>query len=256
MRTIGIVGRYFCGSTILGRLMNLLPGVVSVGEVRHLLLGKKFWTCTACAGIMQDRGPCRELMKIKAPLTPKNLYAKVAAAHGTDILVPGDKQPKFYEQATEPGTMDAIVLFKSPLAFAASDLRPHPEHVDQNGNPIFPPIGVNKSMRRFREFYEPLLEWEHPRRTIYIGLEAFIASYPYSMGFLARMLDLPAPTRFPKFKNIPHHNVLGNHKANQADKLWVDMRWEQELTPRQRHLVLDNEDTWMLYRRLMGRMGL
>lgn len=248
MRVIGIVGRAFCGSTILSRMLNAVPDVVSVGEAYQILAHPSYCKCTSCGD------ECRYINSERFQRTkPRTLYQDVASVFDTDILIVSDKSPKRYKQLVQPGqTFDAIVMYKSPQAFAASDKRGHPDHVTFRGRKAFRPLNVRESLRLTAGFYARALRWEQPRRKAYLSLEQLVRNPHYTLSWLCWTLNLTPPPRID-FDDIKWHNVMGNKRASKARKLSLDLRWKHELLPKEKKLIAQHKRIHAVYQEMENK---
>jgi len=94
MKIIGIVGASFCGSTLFGRVLSSLPGVIYPGELHWLLDPHRVPLCYKCGHGCPIYGRSAERR-----ITPQNIYEQVAEAEGgCDVLVSGDKSLDHYQR--------------------------------------------------------------------------------------------------------------------------------------------------------------
>jgi hypothetical protein len=229
--------------------MNVIPGVESVGEVRHLQLGPDFVKCTAHKNcdVFNDHN-------FGDVIYDEDLYQHVADACETNTLIISDKRTKHYERFIAHHDFDAIVLFKSIYAFAASDKRHHPRHKDRRGNPIFPPVSIAKSMKMFCDGYDPVLNWSLPKRKVYVSLEHLCVDPRGQLKRICELLGLQdPPTLIPELKSIDCHNVLGNYEGARSPKLFVDNRWKKELSYKQKRRIESNLKAKNLYKTLLEK---
>jgi hypothetical protein len=216
MRTIVIVGHWFCGSTLLNGLVNGVPGVAGVGELQWLK-DDRGTTCSACGGRDCDlvRGVCRP------GLRDSNLYRRAAEALGCEVLVTSDKVPRTIERFIVPGAADGVLMFKRPEAFAASFARHKSEDTPRSC---------------FLQFYPQALVWcaAQLRRFVVLEYEKVAARPRRTMEDLCMRLHLPQP------EVIEHppktwHNIRGNmvslkSKRYKERPIHLDERWRDELT--------------------------
>jgi len=246
MRVIGIVGRAFCGSTILSRLLNAIPGVVSVGEAYQVLFHASYARCTVC-------GPQCEFIKPSrfAGVNDSMLYDSFGQTFHTQIIAVSDKLQKRYQRYIQPHhEFDGIVLFKQPEAFAASDKRGHANHRMLNGKQVFNAIPVTESLRLTADYYEGVLQWSAPRSKVYVELNRIVENPQMELDRICDALDMPYGN-VGDFDSIKWHNVMGNNQARKATKLEKDERWRTELTPLEKSLVGSNNRMRKLMKTLM-----
>lgn len=243
MIVVGIVGRAFCGSTILSRMLNIIPGLVSVGEAYQILSHPSYIHCTTCGGNCDYLRPERFINT-----TEKTLYDDIGNVFNTNVLAVSDKLISRYEKFVQPHhDFYAIVLSKSAYAFAASDKRGHPDHTTYKGHKVFKPLTVKESLRLTTSAYTDAVSWNKPTKKIHIFLEDFVV---YPSGQLRKICDAFAFNYPPKklVDKVAHnlntaecHNLMGNKKATKANSLQQDYRWMRELSDREKQIIRDCE---------------
>ena len=244
MRAIAVTGRRFSGSTILCRMLDLVPGVVGVGETDWLMNGTMI--CTSCGK------SCKYFnSKNFSNVSADRLYRRIANCFDTDVLITSDKRLHYLEQVTPPKTLDVVVVFKSPFAFAASDKRGHPRHRKSSGELLFPKMGIERSTKLFRKYYNKILQWDHPRSKVFVSLERLMIDHVVAMSKVCDALDLPEPGPIFSMAGTKHHFVLGNYDAMDSLHLGVDDRWVEELSDQQKARIARNKKAIRLYNKLL-----
>ena len=212
-RIIGIVGRDFCGSTLLSRLFSCIKGVTPAGEMHWLvdapsggsIITDAGWPVTRKCVVHGDS--CDKLTPtfVDAPHSPDTLYAEVAQAMDASILVSADKAIRHYERFTKPEEMDAVVLFKTPQAQAVSDIRNEKREFD-------------RALARWTFVYESIIGWctfhRYPRSFIFVSYEELVADPLNMMIAICSNLGLPQPTydiveRFEKSATEKRYHCIG-----------------------------------------------
>jgi len=151
---LGIIGYNFCGSTLLSRLLGSLQGVEPCGEVHwafdpnaaNEIISAAGWpirrTCVTC-------GPTCPVFNEKFAKTrfdKRSYYDIIAKKLDCEVLVVSDKLPQHYKRFRKPGSMDGIVLYKSPQAAAWSDIKNERR-------------SIRESLERWTRLYEEILRW-------------------------------------------------------------------------------------------------
>ena len=124
MKVVGLVGASFCGSTVFGRVLSSLPGVIYPGELHWLVDKHDIPLCYMCG----DKCPVygREFEKT---VTLNNIYDRVAeSVGGCETLVSGDKGLEHYTRYTRRPDF-YILLTREPLSHIASLARVHKSSV-------------------------------------------------------------------------------------------------------------------------------
>lgn len=145
-RHIAIGGISFCGSTVLSSLLGSVDGVFNVGESHHmiersepkqvgqarnLILGgglfqwgkddpDSLFPCHSCGPrceVFDDR------FRQQLASAPAGWYGKIAAQAGARVLVSSDKNSIFLQQKDPLSDYDLVLLYKSPSAAWASELK-------------------------------------------------------------------------------------------------------------------------------------
>jgi hypothetical protein len=213
MRTIGIVGRDFCGSTLLSRLLSCVEGVTPVGEMHWLIdapsggaiITDAGWPVTRKCVVHGDS--CTKLTPefVDAPHSPSTLYSEVAKAMGASTLVSADKRISHYERFTKPGELDAIVLFKTPQNQVVSDIRNEKREFE-------------RSLARWTFVYESIIGWctfhRYPKSFIFVSYEDLVADPLNMMIAICSNLELPKPPydiaeKFEKSATEKRYHCIG-----------------------------------------------
>lgn len=220
---IAIVGRDFCGSTLLSRLLWALPGVAAPGELHWLVDIFPGTTMRTRAGYEVSRacrvhGPdCKRLGEpfVSRLFRPDRLYAEIAKRLGCETLVSSDKGPNYYEALGFEGS--AILLWKTPAQQAASDRR-------NEGRTIA------ESLEWWHDLHSKVLDESWRFDPVFVMSYGRLAADPWKqLALLADRLDLPSVIKTRRLSEIDYCHIGGSPGAQQSTDVKPDMRWAKEL---------------------------
>lgn len=228
MRIIGILGRSFCGSTLLSRLFTTIPNVASGGEMHWLVDDKSKAICVFC------RKPCPVFNQafFAQRFHQKNVYNMVWKTLGKpQVLVSSDKVPNHFARFTTPKTMDAIVLFRDLPGTCASDWKRRWKH----GRTI------DQTLTHYQGYY-PLVEafaTQHCKSVTVVSYELLTANPKAMMAAICKKLNLPSMPAIPDdLRKLPiAHQICGNRNAFMREGISTDKSWQTELNPAQKKLI-------------------
>lgn len=227
MGIVGVLGRDFCGSTMLCRLLACLEGVASGGELHWLVdaaPGRNAYTKSGfkvqpqCTVHGED---CSIYTRqfIRRAWAPAELYQKCIKRSGASWLVVTDKSVRNYSRfVSEP--ILAIVLYKTPQGQYDSDRR-HERRPVEN------------SVMSWAKEYSNILDWVGSSGLVSKKVVApydYVARYPEkALAVITKTLGLPPPPgdvleQFGKPLDIDgFHCVGGNRKAMQRHTITRDV---------------------------------
>jgi hypothetical protein len=241
MRTIGIVGRSFCGSTLLSRLLALVPGSASPGEI-HWLRDNEKMDCRICGPSCSVFTPqFRE-----AQQSDDSLYQNVAERLGVDTLISNDKTAWLYERFVRPQTMDAILMVRSPFGIAASE-----KH-----RGIFQPReSTRRSILTFLSHYALVPHWcrDFCRKTIVVMYEDLCAHPQGIVTGVCEALELPETTVPHDLSAIRFHHVGGGSHTYASRAVVLDERWKQTLNDGEQRAIREHPSVMRVYEHLRGQ---
>jgi hypothetical protein len=239
------MGRRFSGSTVLGRILDAAENAMCVGETLPIRHG--YADCRSCGGA------CRliDYEKLK-DVRPEDFYRELHQACGQHVLVTTDKPFRYVETLTQPKSFDAVFVFKSPFAFAASEKRGHPRHQRRDGAPVFRPMPVGRALDEFCGYYERALHWQRPRFKYFVSIEHLAMDYPAAIPLLFDRMGLRYPGGVVDISKLVHHFAIGNYDAMDSSAFAPDCRWITELTEAEKQEVAEHELAQSLYRHLLG----
>lgn len=148
MKNIFIVGSSFCGSTIIGNILNSHHKIFHAGEVDRLSLFQRYHgadanymlgSCALCG--LEEHMHCPVWEDLPpAPTKPQETvssYRQIVARGGKEVVIDGSKNADWlaYLHDNGLGNTGAILLSRNPLAFARS-------HQDATGAPIWAGVEV------------------------------------------------------------------------------------------------------------------
>jgi hypothetical protein len=231
-RVIGIVGRSYCGSTLLSRLLALVPNAFSCGEVFWL------WREPERLGLCTVHGQdCSVFSKIdRRSVTNANLYSKVAQSANTSTLIVSDKLPARYIKTIPRRKLDAIIMFRSPYGVMASERR-------RNESTL------GSSLVQYRKFHGTVLAWcrAFSRSTTIVSYERLV-QYPQEMlNAICDKLELERVTIPKNLHNIDYHHIRGSRTAGGTSTVSEDLLWKSILTKDQIRTIADCHDVWRSY---------
>jgi hypothetical protein len=252
-RTIGIVGRDFCGSTMLLRLFACVPGVEPVGELHWLLdapanMGVKTragWTvsreCVVCGAECEAFTP----EFVNGAHDKHLLYEQVAKRLDASVIVSGDKMPMHYERFVQPGEMDAIVLYKSPQAQVYSDMKNEERDFDD-------------ALLLWCRAYDSIIKWVmrpgFVRSVVYVCYEDLAESPLSEMSRICSALELHEPPedlveQFLSTQLDKRYHCIGcSPHSHRRGEIIVDKHWQEALTQQQKDLCRSGSAGTVLHR--------
>jgi hypothetical protein len=239
MRTIGIVGRSFCGSTLLSRLLASVPGAASPGEIHWLRDNEKMSDCRVC-------GPSCKVFTPRfwrAQQSDDSFYQNVAEHLEVETLISSDKTAWLYERFVQPQTMDAILLVRSPFGVAASE-----KH-----RGIFQPReSARRSILTFLSHYALVPHWcrDFCCKTIVVTYEDLCAHPQEMVTSICKALELPAASVPQDLSTIRSHHIGGGIHTYATKAVVLDERWKQTLNAGEQRAIREHPSVMRVYERL------
>jgi hypothetical protein len=246
-RTTGIVGRDFCGSTMLLRLFACVPGVEPVGELHWLLDAPAVGSIKTKAGwsVSRECVVCgSECPVFTSDFIGRNhdktvLYEQVAKQLNAAVIVSADKMPMHYERFVAPGQMDAIVLYKSPMAQVYSDMKNEERSFDE-------------ALLLWTRAYDNIIKWcARPgfvRSAIYVCYEDLAGNTQSEMERICEHLEVQAPPgdlveQFISSSNLDnrYHCIGCSPHSHRRGEIIVDKHWQKALNDKQKALCTSGE---------------
>lgn len=245
MRFAGIVGRRFCGSTILARAMAAVPGVASVGELHWLIdaPGHAMSRCTPCGIDCEIFTPPLR----RGPWDRSHLYETVLKHHGGDVLLSADKTPWQYERFLPPHTMDGILLFRDPLGAVASDLRRGIFANPKSGE------AARWALLGWLEFYHGIDLWmgSFCKNWCVVSYYDFVDDPWSTVRSVCRRFCWSDPVIPDSFADLKYHHIGGGTGHN-GSEIRHDDRWRAQLTSEQINIIQEDFRVQTLHSELIG----
>lgn len=250
MRTIGIVGRDFCGSTLLSRMMAAIPDVASVGEIHWLLHAPlRRGRCLVCDPT--DVPPpkihtpatsirCKIFTKdfITSGLRERTLYRRTLEQFGRGVLVTSDKSVAHLNRFGNVEDTECIVLVRSVYGTTASDIRRGVR-------------SVQKSVDHWEEVYKRTLAWsKKSRHRVVLTYERLVEDPIGIMNRLSSELNLQKMAKSDLLSGSEYHHVGGNHLAIATTEVRSDNRWKTELSDGNKKIIGSRSEVHALYEKL------
>jgi|GEM_PF-2606734 len=246
MRVICVMGRRFSGSTILGRILDASPDIQCVGETLPIRQG--YANCATCGG----RCRCVDYGRLRH-VPAARFYRELYKESGHCVLATTDKPFRYVKALTQPQGFEAIFVFKSPFAFAASEKRGHPRHRRHDGTLVFQPLSVGEALQGVCEYYEKALKWRRPAVKHFVSIEHLAIDYPEATRRLFEALGVKHPQGVIDVSKLEHHFAIGNFDAMDSRQFQPDCRWVSELTDAEKQEVAEHKGVQSVYRRLLTK---
>ena len=203
MIVVGIVGASFCGSTVIGRMLSSLPGVIYPGELHWLLDPHDIPVCYVCG----HNCPIFNT-ELERRVTPENIYDEVASAMGgCDVLVSGDKSISHYVRYTRQPDI-IILLTRDPMTHVASLAREFESEIE-----------AAKAWSAWTKETFEFLEENRPFSTLHMTLEGFLVNPQQHVDWI-RELSFQKIPKGKVFLPERRHNCGGNRFG--ASSLRID----------------------------------
>jgi len=250
MDVIGVLGGDYCGSTVLARMLCLLPHVAPIGEV-HWLVDVRFldgyettkagWKvkpqCVLCGPgckILTD-GIVRKCRSNGRP------YDIVGAALQCDHLVVTDKRIDIFQRFIGWNKMLGIVLFKDPKRAVASLIKNEDRRLDEA-------IGV------YKKTHEDIIHRGHTfcKDIIYVSYETLASNPTKTLARIAMKLSLPPLRGKAVLPSGGYHFVGGNPSAHKTSEIALDNSWESRLTPDEKFYIDSKKDVSALHASMLA----
>jgi hypothetical protein len=221
-RHIAICGVSFCGSTVLDRILDGLPGVASIGESHWLnkafvdghaapLDFSAFRTIKVpvCSHCGADCALLTPAFRTALALNPTDWYFRIAERLGADTLVSADKNlPKIV--LNEPWLrLRALVVFKSPKQAWASNYSKLPAGATSDAATE----AMGQYMRTWKAAYGEMVERFKPADgKVFLDFDRFAIDPQTVFPALVEVLGLEYDAR-ALTEPAPGHSIGGNSNA-------------------------------------------
>ena len=235
MRSLGIVGLDYCGSTLVSNILSSLPGVLNVGESHWII----------------DRGlGCRECHNKPCPIftipmledlkscdfSRENWWTVISRHTDADLIISTDKLPKHFDSFGVPDNL--LFLHKNPKSNIVSWCKRKFPKTSIDDSMIFSSTELDEGINWWLEISNRILNWleKQDREISILSLEDF-SQDPRGMtmslcGWLGIEFD---PTSI-NFWDRELHYIGGNHSVKRLSpdrhfyrRIAVDERWKDHL---------------------------
>ena len=253
-RLIAIVGPSYTGSTILGLILDGLPGVSFVGETHCVKdTGKR---CQECGSTLCPVFPGAVLAELKQA-DEARWWEIIHQAAGSEILVSSDKAPQNFERfKTRPTAV--IQPWKDPRAHVWS----YAVQNRQAGGRPLTGDEITDGVEWWLKYTRERLEWWTSQGIpgVTLNLEHLAADPHAELEKLCKRLDLVFSPSALDYWEFSHHYIAGNfsstrrnwkdgsHYFNRAIR--PDLRWKDWLTEDQAEDISTNPQVVNLVSRL------
>jgi hypothetical protein len=207
MRTIGILGPSYCGSTMLGCILGSLPGVAYVGESHWLYRGEHKCRC---------RQPDCPLEHVA--INGSGWWEGLARALDADVIVSGDKNFNNFRPLGNPDV--AMILCRDPRAWVVSyhhykTMREG--KIDLTLDELPPPsaLSISNYIHLWGYALRMSRSWcdAHGIPYLVVDLSTFLEEPETELQHLCELLGLDFDADALHFERKTHHHVGGNSQV-------------------------------------------
>ena len=236
MRTLGIIGLDFCGSTLVSNVLSNLPGVLNVGE-SHWILDRNLG-CRECHKMPCPvfTGAMLEELRM-ADLTTNSWWEIISKHTDADLIVSSDKLPKHYELFGVPDYL--LFLYKDPRANIFSWCKRKFPSILENDGRLLTSLEINRGIKWWIDISSILLDWsiEQDTKITSLSLEKFSFDPKGMTNSLCGWLGLEYDPTSVDFWNRELHYIGGNHSVKRMgperhfyNRIVVDDRWKNHIS--------------------------
>ena len=236
LRTLGIVGLDYCGSTLVSNVLSSMPGVLNVGE-SHWIIDRNLG-CREC-----HKRPCPVfttpmLNDLRSCDLSKESWWDVISRHtDAELVISTDKLPKHYDLFGVPDNL--LFLYKEPKSNIVSWCKRKFPKSQESSSQLFNETEIEAGIRWWLEISSNILDWLEcqEREILVLSLEDF-SNDPRGMAMsLCGSLGIEFDPTSINFWNRDLHYIGGNHSVKRLSpnkhfyqKIVVDERWRNHLT--------------------------
>ena len=257
MRTMGILGLDYCGSTVISNILSGLPGVVNVGE-SHWILDRDLG-CRECGTASCNVFTGRLLSRLKNEGVEGGRWWEIISEEtGAEIIVSSDKLPRHYARF---GTPDQILfLYKDPRANIYSWCkRKFPDALDDGRQ--FQPKEVESGINWWLTVTENIVSWieSQPSEVAVMKLEDFASSPHEMIRGVSQWLGTEFDPNAIEFWKRGLHYIGGNHSVKRLDqtrhfynRITKDERWKDHIPADLSDLISNSPEIEALLQRAVN----
>ena len=255
MRSLGIVGLDYCGSTLVSNVLSSMPGVLNVGE-SHWIIDRGLG-CREC-----HNKPCpvfttQMLEDLKSCDLSRESWWDVISRHtDSDLIISTDKLPKHFDLFGVPDNL--LFLHKNPKSNIVSWCKrkfPKPPNESQ----IFSSNEVEEGINWWLEISIQILNWmdNQEREISTLSLEDF-SQDPKGMAMaLCGWLGIEFDPTSINFWDRELHYIGGNHSVKRLSpdrhfyrRITVDERWKEHLSDFEAKRIEDHVEISLILERI------
>lgn len=256
MRTLGIVGLDYCGSTLVSNVLSSIPGVLNVGE-SHWIIDRNLG-CREC-----HSKPCpifTENMLYdlrKCDFSKENWWDIIFRHTDANLIVSTDKLPKHYDLF---GVTDNILfLYKDPKSNIVSWCKRKFHGSDKLNPQFFSETEVETGIRWWLEITKKIIDWLEVQRAEIstLSLEDFAEDPRGVTRALCGWLGMEFDPAAVDFWERDLHYIGGNHSVKRlsSDKhfyrrIVVDDRWKNHLSDISMKRINEDKEISSLVRKI------
>lgn len=209
VRSIGILGPSYCGSTMLGCILGSLDNCAYVGESHWIGEDGYVCRCKQEGCKLNDEKVVARLCKTRG----KGWWRALGKELGVGVVVSGDKGIRNYETLGHPGM--AIILRKDAREWVAS--YGHYRSMEDGGPELIQDVRMRDDQvveyaQVWRTFYNQLRAWVVKNRipSVEVSLTDLLSDPEAELERLCFHLGLPFDVDALYFERREHHHFGGN----------------------------------------------
>ena len=256
MRSLGIIGLDYCGSTLISNVLSGLPGVYNAGE-SHWILDRNLG-CREC-----HRSPCpvfseNLLHRLRSmDLQKMNWWEEIGLQVGAEMVVSSDKLPRHFERFGVPDYL--LYLHKAPESNIVSWCKRKFNSHDNLQN-RFTTEQINKGIDWWSRVSKDNLEWLSNQKSSLseLSLEEFSENPKSSLRVICSWLGIEYEPSAIEFWNRELHYIGGNHSVKRTspdnhfyNRIVQDRRWESMISDSDRYSIQNNEEIKSIQKQIL-----
>jgi len=226
-RNVFVLGAPYCGSTLLGRLLDNHSRIACAGELGLLAQAIETRRACSCGRLIPDCGFWRPVLALLPGRTHRHYrpadYDSLRAALDADVFVDLSKS-LCWRMVRSPwaswwtSSTGFLYLVRDSRAVIASDLRRH--------QPLDAVLAKHfKWQRRFER-----LAMAHPERTLVVHYEHLCEAPERELRRICDWIGVGYEPDMQELGQGEHHFAHSSRSPN-ANQIRIDERWRNELAP-------------------------
>ena len=236
MRSLGIVGLDYCGSTLVSNVLSSLPGVLNIGE-SHWIIDRGLG-CREC-----HNKPCpifttSMLEDLKKFDSSKESWWDVISRHSdADLIISSDKLPKHFDFFGVPDNL--LFLYKDPKSNIVSWCKRKFPKTLIDDSILFSKTELEEGIKWWIEISTQILNWLNlqDREISILSLEDFSLDPKAMTMSLCGWLGIEFDPASINFWDRGLHYIGGNHSVKRLSpdrhfyrRIAIDERWKNHLS--------------------------